>query len=391
MPWSLLLQILAWLIALLALGVVVAFSAGRRRMLKFRLRSDAAALPEPAPRVSILVPVKDEREGIERCIRGLLAQDYPHFDLHVVNDRSSDGTDAVLEQLAAEGDGRLHVMTIHGLPEGWLGKPHALHAAVQRHRETLGEWLLFVDSDVAAEPDALRQTIADACSRGFELVSLVTGVIAPTFLEKLLTPIAGAAWAATFRIADTNTDNRPASAAANGQFLLVRKQALLDIGGHAAVRDRTCEDVEIARLVKGRGGRTRFFIGSHLVRTRMHHDWPQMFNGWARNFAGTARHRAWRVILPIAALGLFLAAFSLLPVAVVAGNQTAAAGFGVACILLMALAARVYVDSGRSVAAAAGLALLLPVTLVLVEVLLFNALRACFGGTVRWRGATVRA
>lgn len=391
MPWSLLLQIFAWLIALLAIGTVVAFSAGRRRMLKFRHRSGQSALPDPAPRVSILVPVKDEVEGIERCVRGLLAQDYPDFDLHVIDDRSTDGTGRVLERLVAEADPRLHVMTIEQLPPGWLGKPHALHAAVQRHREKLGEWLLFVDSDVVAEPDALRRTIAEAAARGFDLVSLITGVIAPTFLEKLVTPIAGAVWAATFRIADTNTDNRPASAAANGQFLLVRKQALLDIGGHAAVRDRTCEDVEIARLIKARGGRTRFFIGSHLVRTRMHHDWPQMFNGWARNFAGTARHRAWRVIVPILLLALLLGALAGLPLALASGHFLAGAGSGLAWIVVIALATRVYADSGRSWPVSAGLALLLPITLVLVEILLFNGLRACFGGTVRWRGASVRA
>lgn len=391
MPPTVALQIFAWLIALLAVGVAVAFLAGRRRMLKFRVRGGETTLPEPAPRVSILVPVKDEVQGIERCIRGLLAQDYPAFALHVIDDRSTDGTGRVLEQLTAEADPRLHGMTIKELPQGWLGKPHALHEAVRRHRDDLGEWLLLVDSDVVAQPDALRRTIADAATRGFDLVSLVTGIIAPTFLEKLVTPIVGAVWAATFRIADTNTDNRPSIAAANGQFLLIRKQSLLDIGGHAAVRDKTCEDVEIARLVKARGGRTRFFIGSDLVQTRMHHDWRQMFNGWARNFAGTARHRAWRVLVPMLVLVFFLCSVAWLPIAAMEGNGIAAIGLLAALLVLIGLAARVYRDAGRSVAGSLGLALLLPLTLVLVEILLFNALRACFGGTVRWRGASVKA
>lgn len=385
------LQIVAWLIALLSIGVAVAFMAGRRRMMKFRKRSDATTLPDPAPHVSILVPVKDEVHGIERCVRDLLAQDYPAFDVYVINDRSTDGTGDVLQRLLNEGHPRLHVMSITDLPDGWLGKPHALHSAVAAHREQLGQWLLLVDSDVVSERDALRRTVADAAARGFDLVSLVTGVIAPTFLEKLVTPIVAAVWAATFRIADTNVDTRRASAAANGQFMLVRKETLLEIGGHAAVRDRTCEDVEIARLIKGRGGRTRFYMGSHLVRTRMHHNWRQMFNGWARNLAGTARHRVWRVALAILVLALFAATFAWLPLAGTKGNHVALIGLGLTSLVLVALAARVYHDAGRSLTGSVGLALLLPVTLLLVEILLLNAVRACMGGSVQWRGSTVRA
>lgn len=218
-----------WLYVLVGPGLAAALTVliyfGRRRMTRLR-NSPAPPLPDPPPKVAIFVPVKDEAAGIEACVRRLLAQDYPADFVRVVvaNDRSNDGTGDILNRLAAD-EARLTAMHVELLPDGWLGKPHALTRAVEQHAGE-ADWFLFVDSDVIVEPPALRQCVGLSAARDYAMVSLTTGLIAPTLLEKLVAPIAAATWMTTFRASDTNTDNRPDSALANGQFLLIRPDAL---------------------------------------------------------------------------------------------------------------------------------------------------------------------
>ena len=370
-----------------AVAVVGLTWAGRRKM--DRLRGIAPPLPESPPRVTAMVPVRDEAAGIEACLRGLLDQDYSadRLDVVVANDRSTDGTGDILDRLA-DREPRLRVLHVRDLPAGWLGKPHALHAARRRFDGTLGDWLWLVDSDVRVEADALRRTLAVAEERGYAAVSLLTGLVAPTPIEWLVAPAAAAAWLATFRASETNNDRRrPDAAVANGQFLLIRRAALDVAGGHAGVRDKTCEDVELFRRIKANGGRVRLLLGGHLCRTRMHATPRAMLNGWARNFAGTARHRARRLILPAVFLLASLAAWPA-----VAFGDTAWKFAGVAHVLAaaawFALASRA---SGQSWPRAIVTAVAYPLVAVAVLALLANAARACFGGRVTWRGSRVRA
>ena len=375
--------------------VAVALRAGRFRMSKLKVasrrwRRDGGPRLDDPPPVTILVPVKDEAAGIETCVRGLLAQDYPRFALLVADDRSADGTGEILDRLAAEFPDRLRVTHLTDLPPGWLGKPHALHEVVTAADDDLGEWLWFVDSDVRCEPAALSQTIALCRERGYDFLSLMVGLVAPTLAEKLVTPAATATWAMCFRIADTN-DARRDTAAANGQCLLLRRDLLAQIGGHAAVRDKTCEDVELARLAKSRGAAVRFLFGRHLARTRMHATPRQMFNGWARNFAGTARHRPAPLLAALAFVWLAAAAWAALPLAVWSGSTPWIAAAAVHLAFVWGILVVAYRDAGFRPALAAALALLLPVTAVALSALLLNGVRACLGGTVRWRGDRVRA
>ena len=369
---------LAW-----ALAILTYF--GRRRMDRLERPVQVPRLPDPPPRVTAFVPVRDEVDGVEACVRSLLDQDYPpdRLSLVVADDRSGDGTRDVLARLA-EHEPRLTVLHVDDLPNGWLGKPHALHVAVGSTEA--GDWLLFVDSDVRLAPTATREAVATASDRGYDAVSLLTKLVAPTPLEVCVAPVAAAAWLATFRASDTNHDGKPASAVANGQFLLVRRDALDVVGGHAAVRDQTCEDVALFRRMKAQGRRVRLFVGRRLAATRMHATWRQMFNGWARNFAGTVRHRPWRLAPTMA-----VAALQLLPIPLLlVGGGWAL----VAAAHLAALAAWV-AFTARSAGLSIGQTLLVvvahPLSFAALLVLLGNAVRACLGGQVTWRGNRVRA
>src|SRR5688572_8857012 len=207
---------------------------GRRRMR--RVQRPPVALPPDPPHVTVLISAKDEGERVRTCLQSVLTQDYPNFSVVTVDDRSTDDTGQILDGIAAASDGKVRSMHVApgGLPQGWLGKCHALHFAT---RDAAGDWLLFVDSDVHLQPDALRATLAVALAREYDAVSLMTALECHTFLEKLVLPLAAGAWSVMNTISVTNDDNRP-NAYANGQFFLIRRTTYDAVGGHEVVRDQ---------------------------------------------------------------------------------------------------------------------------------------------------------
>src|SRR5947209_3791395 len=118
-------------------------------------------LERKVPTVSIIVPARDEEANIRRCVQSLLEQDYEHFEVIAVDDGSTDGTGAILDELAREhpNGNHLWLLRLRDLPTGWAGKPHALHRGVQ---EAQGEWLLFTDADTWHAPNSLRSAVLQA-------------------------------------------------------------------------------------------------------------------------------------------------------------------------------------------------------------------------------------
>jgi cellulose synthase/poly-beta-1,6-N-acetylglucosamine synthase-like glycosyltransferase len=374
-------------------GLLLLSVPGRRKL--GRLGQDRSAWPTTdLPPVTAMVPVRDEVAGIDACVRGILEQDYPadRLKLLVADDRSVDGTRERLESLRRTHRDRLTVLPVDTLPDGWLGKPHALHRLAQAHADDLADWLWFVDSDVRCEPSALRRVMSLALLREYGAVSLLPDMVMPTGLERLVGPAAAATWLTVFAAPHTNHPDRAAEKAiANGQFMLIRRPALLRAGGHAAVRDKTCEDVELFRRMKADGVGVRLFLSDGLARTRMHATWGQMFNGWARNFAGTARHRPLRLVPAI----LLMATALMGPGVLVTGLVLQAPLLYWMALPAIGLPGVWFAQACRSAGGSRGSTvvafLLHPISAGLVLVLLLNALRACAGGKVRWRGSSVRA
>jgi cellulose synthase/poly-beta-1,6-N-acetylglucosamine synthase-like glycosyltransferase len=368
---------IAWV--LMFVGLIM----GRARM--SRLLRTRASLPQNPPKVTILVPAKDEGAGIRRCIEGILRQDYPDFEVIAIDDRSTDDTGPILDELAkAHPKVRVVHIAPGALPDGWLGKCNALWTA---SRDASGEWLFFVDSDVTIEPGALARTLALAIHRRYDAVSILTRLECRTFWERLVLPLAAASWSVMFTISQTNEDNRPHIAAANGQFFLIRRSAYEAVGGHEAVRDQITEDVELMRLLKGRGFRTRLFMGAPLASTRMHSTLPQMFHGWARIYAGTSRRSPWRIVGAI--IFYVLCGLSVYP-ALAWGIAHALNGFGSGWLiaslahltLMSAYLAIVYRMSGTRARGA----LLFPLGGAVMLGIFAFAIRTCYTGRVKWRG-----
>ena len=290
---------LAWL----TYGVLM--YAGRRKMLLLHRPPDPLKTDQP-PRVTILIPAKDEGERIRACIESALAQDYPNFNVIAIDDRSTDTTGAVMDDLARRHPGRLRVLHITEPPaEGWTGKNNALHQGV-KHAD--GEWLLFVDSDVVLERDALISSMEVVLRKGFDLISLLPRLESHSFWEGLLVPLAASAASSMYLVPLTNNHLMKDTAFANGQFLMISRKAYTAIGGHETVRDRYCEDLEIARLLKSTGWKPRVAWGNDFCAVRMYSSLDAIFKGWGRIFYAGRAGSPWRILGAI--LALLLCGFS---------------------------------------------------------------------------------
>lgn len=343
---------------------------------------------EHAPPVTILIPAKDEGPAIKRCIDSALAQDYPNFNIIAINDRSTDDTGAILDELATHYP-RLRVIHIvpGTLPQGWLGKCHALHVGAARLDAPGPQWLLFVDSDVTLAPNALSTGISIATQREYDAVSILTTVECHSFLERLLLPPLAAAWSIMHTISWTNEDTRKTSAYANGQFFLIRRAAYEKVGGHASVKDQITEDVELMRLLKSNDCIVRLFMGAHLAATRMHSTMKQMFNGWGRIYSGTARRKPWRILTAI--IFEITAIFSVYPALVYGILQAAThqryawlAASITHYVLLTLFLMIVYRWSGNRIR----YALLAPLSAAIMLAIFIFSLNKCRTGRISWRG-----
>ena len=244
-----------------------------------------------SPVVSVIVPARNEEANLERCLRSIASQQGISFELIVANDASTDGTAEIAEKFSrikecpvnGVHNDLVNVIAINAppLPAGWTGKANAVYAGAQ---QASGEWLLFTDADTEHLPDSLSRAVAEARSLDVEMLSYSPAQEVGTLAERVLMPVVFAELATTFKPAEVS-DPRSQAAAANGQYLLIRRDAYFAVGAHEAVAAELLEDVALARLVKQSGRKMFFRYGGGQVRTRMYHGWLQLRDGWTKNLA----------------------------------------------------------------------------------------------------------
>jgi len=250
-----------------------------------RLRPSAGPAARPA-KVGVVVPARNEAAGIDACVRSLLAQEDVELDLLVVNDGSTDGTGAILDRLAAE-DARLRVLHDPELPEGWLGKVHALHLGSSRVQ---GDWLLFADADVRLHPRAVASALALASREDRQLVALMPCFEWESAVEHGLMV---ALMIALVQAGSRHLDDPafPDDAAGSGSFTLVGRAAYQRAGGHEPLRTAVLDDIELGRLGKRSGARVAFRMAPDLVRIRMYRGNRAAFWGLSKNVVASFRGR----------------------------------------------------------------------------------------------------
>lgn len=220
---------------------------------------DSPALEE-WPAVSLIVAARNEERNIEPAVRSLLAVDYPSLELVVIDDRSDDATSAILDRVTRT-EPRLQVRRVDTLPEGWLGKNHALDAGA---RAAKGEWLLFTDADVHFEPQVVKKAVAAAVRHRADLLALgprITGGTIPLRIFVAGFTFLFAMYARPWRAAHP----KRREAIGIGAFNLVRKSALAGVGYFEKIRMRPDDDVMLARLLKWSGHRNVLGRSSGLI------------------------------------------------------------------------------------------------------------------------------
>jgi chlorobactene glucosyltransferase len=294
--------------------------------------------------VTVIVPARNEEKNIRLCLENLLKQDYPHLQILVVNDRSTDRTEALLQELqiplvtapnTIAHPARAAYLNAPEPPPDWTGKNAAIHAAIPWAK---GKWLLFTDADTQHEPESISSAMAYMKDRELRFLTLAPRCLAETLAEKIFQPVAMAFLGLWFPLEKANDPQSP-TIFGNGQYLLIQQRLYEQIGGHAAVHDAFLEDYGLMRLVKIKKAAYQCAFGYEIFGTRMYTSVNALWAGWRRIYGHAFENRAG--VLLFKALNVLF--FSVLPFACwLPATQLAMAypslfgfGWGVACVTLL--------------------------------------------------------
>ncbi|MGY1847980.1 MULTISPECIES: glycosyltransferase [unclassified Blastococcus] len=359
---------------LAGVSVAGAVHAAVNTALLRRPPADPPAVDRP---VTVVLPVRDEAEQVAGCLAALLDQrGAERLRVVVVDDGSTDGTADVVR---AVGDPRVRLVTAPTLPAGWLGKPHA--CAVGAAEAGDAEVLVFVDADVRLFPDAVAAAVAVLDAHRLDLVSPWPRPLAVGPAERLVQPLAPWLWLTTLPLRLAERSPRPSLAAANGQFLVVRRSAYERAGGHAAVRGEVLEDIALLRAVKRAGGRGVPIDGSCLAACRMYDGWAAVRDGYAKSLWASVGGTP---VAGLAAAATLTAVYVVPPLAALRGSPAGLVGY------LAGMAGRL-AGARASGARAWPDALAHPVSVLALDVLMIRSVRGRRRGTLRWRGRPVGA
>ena len=298
-----------------------------------RLKDCAPAKDAECPRISLIFAARDEEEKLPAALVTLAALDYPNLEIIAVDDRSQDSTGAILEEFARRYP-RLRALHVTELPNGWLGKPHALQRA---YEQSTGEWLLFTDADVRFAPDVLRRALTLVKQRNVDHLTLFGDVEMVGFWEKVLITFFGLA----FHIAtDPNRVSDPDSwtYVGVGAFQLLRRSAYERAGTHRRLAMEVVDDMKLGKIVKQAGFKSCVGIAEDAVVIRWHAGLRNLVNGVTKNFFAAAGYNL--ALAFIAAGGLLL--LNVAPfVAVAFGHGWTRVFAGAAVVITLSLHAGV--------------------------------------------------
>ena len=228
--------------------------------------------------VSVLIPARNEEMNIEKCIKGILVQDYQDKEIIVLDDNSTDSTYNLVSSFSTSD---VKVLKGKQLLTDWLGKNWACHQLAQ---EAKGEYLLFVDADVELTPEVISSAVYELEKSKAALLSIFPTQIIKSFGEHLIVPLMNWLLLTFLPLRFVYSCSSKAFVAANGQFMLWRKDDYFKIGGHETVKNKVVEDMELARLAKQNKLKVKTMLGGKLVFCRMYESFNQAYNGFTKNF-----------------------------------------------------------------------------------------------------------
>lgn len=239
--------------------------------------------PADAPLVSVVIPARNEAHNIARCVRSVLAATYPATEVIVVDDHSTDGTGDIARALGP----RVRVVPAPDLPTGWFGKQWACHTGARAAR---GSLLCFTDADTEHGPELIARSVNALRARGADLFTVAGRQEMVTFWEKVVQPSVFALLLSRYGgLESMSRSARPLDKIANGQFILVRREAYDLVGGHEAVRGHVAEDLRLAQLFTERGLAMHMVLAHGHLATRMYTSLAEIRRGWGKNVYAAGR------------------------------------------------------------------------------------------------------
>jgi chlorobactene glucosyltransferase len=349
----------------------------------FLVKVEPVAEPLPEyPFVSVCVPARDEERDIEACLTSLLNQDYPQFEVIVVDDNSTDETPGIIESLQER---HANLISIQGaaLPADWYGKPFALHQAGQKAR---GELLLFTDADPVFQPYALTTAVHLIQKHGLDMVSLLPGAEFGSFWERVVQPVIFAFIAALTRFRKVN-DPESKAAMGVGAFILLRRAMYGRVGGHETLKQTILEDIGMARLVKRAGAKIMIADAQKIYSIRMYHSFREIWIGWRKNVFLAMKKSIFKTFYYIfCVLGFVVTPWLMVGIHLWLGSGLgwqvmAWAGLGLVLITTWTLCHELNLEKRY--------ALLFPLgALVMAAIMINSMIQVLFRGQAEWRGRT---
>ncbi|WP_024508624.1 glycosyltransferase family A protein [Bradyrhizobium sp. ARR65] len=352
------------------------------------VRPEEAARDTP-PRITVVVPARNESANLARCVNSLVNQTYPsdRLKIIVVDDHSTDDTFEIAASIARHRP-QLMVIKSSPLPPQWVGKCHACWIGA-RTASSDDEWICFLDADVIAEPGLLSAALAVAQAQRLDLLSLTPRQRLESFAERLIIPCGLYLMAFCQDLATVQADHSD-KVIASGQFMLVRRSAYESVGGHAAVHDAICEDVKLALRIKRAGGQVMLQDGKALLSARMYTGWSSLWNGISKNLVEMLGGPTATLITSALVLALSVATVAVPTI----DSISCAHGREAACIALVPASLGTAAAFGLHIAGAVYFGvpfwygLLFPLGYAIGACLALDSLRRRWRGRIVWKGRT---
>jgi glycosyltransferase involved in cell wall biosynthesis len=271
---------LALLTAIAWVYFIVVISLGNRSTVYLK---DIKPFDRPVPpKVSVIIPACNEERNIREALQSVLCQDYPNFELIVIDDRSKDSTGAILDAMA-RADRRLHVVHITELPAGWLGKNHALHFGAA---QATGDILLFSDADIVMHPSAVSRAVRYLLEEGLDNVTVLMEVHMRGFWLNVFTLAFGIFFSIYSRFWRARNPQSDAHVGIGG-FNMLRAEVYRAIGGHQPIAMRPDDDMKLGKLIKQAGYSQELLLGKAMLRVEWYASVGELIRGMEKNaFSG---------------------------------------------------------------------------------------------------------
>ena len=361
-----------------AIVVIVIYLATNAPLLE---ESELEGKPLSAyPFVSVCVPARNEQRDIEACLTSLLNQEYPNFEVIVVDDNSTDNTPGIIKSLQERYS---NLISISGaeLPPDWYGKPFALHQAEQKSQ---GELLLFTDADPIFQPWALTTAVHLMQKHRVDMLSLLPDAVFGSFWERAVQPVIFSSIAALTRFRKVN-DPESSAAMGVGAFIMLRREVYDQVGGYETLKQAILEDIGMARLVKRSGFKIMIADGKRIYSIRMYHSLQEIWIGWRKNFFIAMKKSIFRTLYYIVCIWVFLVTpWLMVGVHLWVGSGLILLGMACAGLGLVMIAELVVCHELKL---KKRYALLFPLgALVMAAVMINSMAHMLFRGQTEWRG-----